>query len=213
MDVDPLDGQAYLSRVQEGESRNLLELSMCIINACMKVTFAAVSLISMFAVTIAGSFPPLQLLLTTMRRARNAILTYNSRVTRFNIFEALAMTNFPVAVDPVKLIFFGPGCDVSHGPRLSSPLKTCTTPGGKKFCASSPSFRSQYGVNGEGLMIIELPVSTAGAILPQARWIGKFHGTIPTATPSGVYRVMTFFSLFSSMMDSFSSILASSLSQ
>jgi hypothetical protein len=35
-------------------------------------------------------------------------------------------------------------------------------------------------------MIIGFPVSTEGAILPQARWTGKFQGTIPTTSPKGV---------------------------
>lgn len=50
--------------------------------------------------------------------------TYSSRVTLFNVFEALSMTFLPVKVEPVKLILSGPGWAVSHGPRLSSPLRT-----------------------------------------------------------------------------------------
>jgi hypothetical protein len=39
--------------------------------------------------------------------------------------------------------------------------------------------------------MITFPVMRAGAILPHASWMGKFHGTIPATTPNGVYRVMT----------------------
>jgi len=96
------------------------------------------------------------------------------------------MTFLPVKVEPVKEILSTPGWAVSQGPRLSLPERTETTPGGKKFWASSPSFRSQYGVNGDGLMMMALPVRTAGAILPRASCTGKFHGTMPTQTPRGV---------------------------
>jgi hypothetical protein len=37
-----------------------------------------------------------------------------------------------------------------------------------------------------GLMIIGFPVTTAAASLLAASRIGKFHGTRPTVTPSGV---------------------------
>lgn len=57
--------------------------------------------------------------------------TYNSRVTLFSVLLALCITNLPVVVEPVKLILSIPGWLVSHGPRLSSPLRDWTTPGGK----------------------------------------------------------------------------------
>jgi hypothetical protein len=38
----------------------------------------------------------------------------------------------------------------------------------------------------DGLTIMTLPVNSAGAILPHASIIGKFHGTIAPTTPSGV---------------------------
>ena len=76
-------------------------------------------------------------------KEKNRSQPYNSRVTLFNVLAALAITSLPVVVDPVKLILSGPGCDVSHGPRLSSPLRTCNTPGGKNLWPNSPSLRSQ----------------------------------------------------------------------
>jgi len=69
---------------------------------------------------------------------------------------------------------------VIHGPRLSSPDKDCTTPGGKHFCANSTSFNPLYGVKGlksepcglgagrsthDGLMMMTLPVIIAGALV------------------------------------------------
>lgn len=56
---------------------------------------------------------------------------YSSRVTRFNVLLALSITFLPVIVEPVKEILSIPGWDVIQGPRLSSPLSACTTPGGK----------------------------------------------------------------------------------
>lgn len=69
--------------------------------------------------------------------------TYSSRVTLFNVLLQLSITFFPVAVDPVKLTLSMPGCAVNMGPKLSPPLKACTTPGGKNDCASSTSLRPQ----------------------------------------------------------------------
>jgi hypothetical protein len=80
--------------------------------------------------------------------------SHSSSVTLFNVLLALSITFFPVAVEPVKLILSMPGWEVSQGPRLSSPLRAWTTPGGKKFCASSASLRPQYGVN--VLLMLEL---------------------------------------------------------
>ena len=58
-------------------------------------------------------------------------IAHSSRVMRFMVFEQLAATSFPVADEPVKLILSILGCEVIHGPRLSSPLKHWKTPGGK----------------------------------------------------------------------------------
>jgi hypothetical protein len=131
---------------------------------------------------IAGSFPPLpKSYFESDSTTSGFILTYSSRVTRFRDFAALCATNFPVVVEPVKLILSMPGCDVNHGPRLSSPLRHCTTPCGKKRWASSTIFKPLYGVKGlltvsvledelkgqapyEGFTIMVFPVRTAGAL-------------------------------------------------
>lgn len=114
-------------------------------------TFRAASWTSTSSQTIAGSLPPLvvqvSMHLPGFREHLDG-LTHNSRVTRFSVLLQLSITRFPVAVEPVKLILSMPGCPVIHGPKLSSPLRTWKTPGGKKRCASSPNLRPQYGVNG-----------------------------------------------------------------
>jgi hypothetical protein len=125
---------------------------------------------------------------------QSQVFTYSSSVTRLRVFAQLCITSFPVAVDPVKLTLLIPPCAVSHGPRLSSPLRHWSTPGGKKRCASSTSFRSQYGVNGlsyplaivnysldvlvgtyDGFTMRVFPVTKAGAILPHATRILAQH--------------------------------------
>lgn len=125
---------------------------------------------------------------------QSQVLTYSSSVTRLRVFAQLCITSFPVAVDPVKLTLLIPPCAVSHGPRLSSPLRHWSTPGGKKRCASSTSFRSQYGVNGlsyplaianysldvlayDGFTMRVFPVTKAGAILPHATRILAQHNS------------------------------------
>ena len=112
--------------------------------------FGATALISTFLHTIAGSLPP------------------SSRVILFRVLLALSITFFPVAVLPVKEILSMPGWAVSQGPKLSSPERAWITPGGKNCWASSANFRSQYGVNGEGLRMIVFPVRIAGPIFPHA---------------------------------------------
>lgn len=122
---------------------------------------------------------------------KGKIRTHSSRVTRFKVGAAAAMTLFPVAADPVKEILAIPGCLVIHGPRFSSPPRACTTPGGKKSCASSATLRILYGVYGEGLTITVFPQISDDATLPRARKTGKFQGTIAPTTPSGKYFVVT----------------------
>ena len=90
--------------------------------------------------------------------------TYSSRVRRFNVAAALAATFLPVTVEPVKEILSIPSIAVIQGPKLSSPDSAWTTPGGKHCRASSANLRAVYGVYGDGLTMIVLPMRTAGAL-------------------------------------------------
>jgi hypothetical protein len=116
---------------------------------------------------MAGSFPP------------------SSRVTRLRSGAAAAATCLPVATEPVKLILQGTGCEVIHLPSSSPPLITLSTPGGNTWESSSPIFRVVNGVYGDGLRIMVLPASSAGAIFQEARTSGKFHGVMAATTPRG----------------------------
>lgn len=136
--VDAFDGEADLAGIRKCQSCNLhiqpfvsLSFPSCLLSSSMRRrTLGATSSTSTSSHTIAGSFPP------------------SSRVTRFNVPAALAMTLRPVAEDPVKLILSMPRWEVRRGPRDSSPLSTWTTPGGKNAWASSTSLMLEYGVYG-----------------------------------------------------------------
>ena len=134
--------------------------------------------------TIAGSLPP------------------SSSVTRLSVPAAARITCLPVSVLPVKAIFAIPGCAVIHFPSSSSPLTALNTPGGRRSCTRSTSLRSHRGVKGEGLTMMVLPATSAGAIFHTANRIGKFHGTIAPTTPRGVCRLITLRSAVSSRTSS-----------
>lgn len=118
--------------------------------------------------TIAGSLPP------------------SSSVIRLSVPAAERMTCLPVSVCPVKAILAMSGWAVIHLPSSSPPVTTLNTPGGTMSLQISPSLRLQSGVNGEGLMMSVLPAISAGAIFQMASSTGKFQGTMPPTTPSGV---------------------------
>ncbi len=115
----------------------------------------------------------------------------SSRVTRFRSGAAAAATFFPVAMDPVKLIFRGTGWLVIQAPRSSPPLTTFRTPGGRTDRRSSPVLRVDSGVNGDGFRTMVLPASRAGAIFQKARFTGKFHGVMAATTPRGRWTTST----------------------
>ena len=130
-------------------------------------TFCAVSSIETSGIMMAASLPP------------------SSRVRRFRLDAAAAMTRFPVAVEPVKLILSKPGCAVISGPNASPPVMMLSTPAGTKSRTSSPTRSTVIGVNGEGFSTMVLPASRAGAILKAESATGKFQGEIAATTPIG----------------------------
>lgn len=67
-------------------------------------------------------------------------------------------------------------------------------------------------MKGDGLMMMQLPATSAGAIFHTASSTGKFHGTMPPTTPSGVNRVTTRRSALSSTTSSSSDCVAISRS-
>ena len=101
-----------------------------------------------------------------------ASLPPSSSVSRFRVGAALAMIALPVSTDPVKAILPIRSCAVIQRPRSSPPVSTLMTPGGKMPRAISPSRRVASGVEGAGLRISVLPVSSAGPIFQSASSAG-----------------------------------------
>ena len=118
--------------------------------------------------TIAASLPP------------------SSRVNRLRSGAAAAAISFPVATDPVKLIFRTAGCWVIHAPSSSPPLTTLTTPAGSTWFSTSPSIRVDSGVKGDGFSTTVLPARSAGPSFQPASRSGKFQGVMAATTPSGL---------------------------
>src|SRR5210317_229948 len=104
----------------------------------------------------------------------------NSRETFFKSSEEFLIICFPTFVDPVKEILLIKGFSTMAAPATSpNPGQTFMTPFGTP--ASSHNFAISSvpsGVNSEGLITIEHPAASAGAIFQEASNRGKFHGRI-----------------------------------
>src|SRR5688572_3656408 len=92
----------------------------------------------------------------------------------------------PTAVEPVNDTTFTSSCVASTVPTSGPPVTRLTTPAGTP--ASSSTFTklmAESGVSVAGLKTTVLPQTSAGAIFHEGIAIGKFHGVIVAATPSG----------------------------
>mmetsp|Transcript_35061 Transcript_35061/g.56814 ORF Transcript_35061/g.56814 Transcript_35061/m.56814 type:complete len:205 (-) Transcript_35061:456-1070(-) len=124
--------------------------------------------------------------MSTSSSTMAASLPPSSRVTLFNPAAAVAITFFPVATDPVKLMCLTSLCSARAFPRSSPPETMLMTPGGRSArSAALPRARVDNGVNGEGLITTVLPDSNAEAAFEAAINTGKFHGVIAATTPRG----------------------------
>src|ERR1700685_2407992 len=98
------------------------------------------------------------------------------------------LTMRPTSVDPVKLTSLTSlwmiNGDPASGP---SPNTTFITPRGKpasfKACIK---LKVESGVSSAGLMTTVFPVTSAGIAFHDGIAIGKFHGQMRPATPTGV---------------------------
>jgi len=90
-----------------------------------------------------GSFPP------------------SSRATCLRVAEADATTRLPVAVEPVKLMWSIPGCDVSTG-RVHTAVHSVEDSRGRR---SRMCQNSEYlsGVNGDGFKTTVFPPEKSGS--------------------------------------------------
>ncbi len=114
------------------------------------------------------------------------LLPPSSRVTRLVVAAAEAITSRPTWVEPVNDTFATPGCATSAAPARPSPVSTLSTPAGSPARSQIAARRSIVsGVCSAGLTTTVQPAASAGASLCAAVMIGKFHGRISAATPTG----------------------------
>ncbi|SWL90390.1 Uncharacterised protein [Klebsiella pneumoniae] len=128
-----------------------------------------------------------------VRSSRNsaAFLPPSSRVTRLPDALADCWTFSPVATEPVKLTLAQAGCVISRWAiSPPAPLTTLITPSGIPTAFASSATRSSVsGVYSLGLRTMVQPQTRAAASFQMAIMMEKFHGTMPTTTPSGWRRV------------------------
>jgi hypothetical protein len=94
-----------------------------------------------------------------------ASLPPSSRVIRLSVCAALAITFWPVAVEPVKEIFRMSGCLVMASPRSLASVMTLSTPLGRMSFTSSAKRSVDSGVVGAGFTTSVLPASSADGSL------------------------------------------------
>jgi len=99
-------------------------------------------------------------------------------------------TAIPVGTEPVNDTLSVPGCSTSALPTWPAPVSTLSAPGGRPASLASSAMRSRVsGVNSLGLSTMLQPVVRAEASFHRAIMVAKFHGTMPTTTPTGSRRV------------------------
>ena len=103
---------------------------------------------------------------------------------------ALRPTAIPVGTEPVNDTLWVPGCSTSPLPTWPPPVNTLSTPAGNPAALASSAMRNRVsGVNSLGLMMMLQPVTSAEASFQMAIMVEKFHGTMPTTTPTGSRKV------------------------
>ena len=137
---------------------------------CAPLTAAATSA---SAKMMLGDFPP------------------SSSETRFTVAAASRMMPWPTAVEPVNAILSTSACLTSAAPAVRpSPATTLKAPAGNPAaCATSAKSRAVSGVSEAGFNTTVQPAASAGANFHDARFRGKFHGTMAPTTPTGSFRV------------------------
>ncbi len=91
----------------------------------------------------------------------------------------------PVAMEPVNVTPCTRGDPTSERAVSAAPLTTCNTPAGSVCAAASAINATAPGVNSDGLMTMQFPQASAGAIFRIGVRIGKFHGVTAAITPRG----------------------------
>ncbi len=111
----------------------------------------------------------------------------SSSETRFTVSAPMAAMRFPTAVEPVNAILSTPGWATSAAPVVApGPGTTLRTPGGRPTSDATSASRSAVsGVSEAGLSTTVHPAASAGATFQEARFRGKFQGTMAPTTPTG----------------------------
>ena len=117
----------------------------------------------------------------------------SSSETFFTPRAHCSMSSFPTAVEPVKPSLRTSGFDVISPPisgaSSASPVTIDRTPAGSPACSpSSASASAESGVCSAGFSTIVHPAASAGAAFRVIIALGKFHGVMPTVTPTGCLR-------------------------
>ena len=131
--------------------------------------------------TICGFFPP------------------SSSETFFSILPATSAILEPTADEPVKEITPISGCEIIASPTLEPvPCTIFTTPfGTPASIIILTSSVAVAGVSEAGLKTTVFPSRSAGTIFQQGIAMGKFHGVIRPAIPTGFTIVYAILSLSS----------------
>src|SRR6202795_3410730 len=96
------------------------------------------------------------------------------------------MICLPVVVSPVNETFEMSGLVAMAWPTdPPGPVTTLSTPGGRISAVRLARIRSVKGMLDAGLMTVQLPAASAGAIFQAAISRGKFHGMIGPTTSRG----------------------------
>jgi hypothetical protein len=111
----------------------------------------------------------------------------SSSETRLSRRAARWAISLPVVEEPVNEMIETSGLSTMASPTSPPlPVTRLTTPGGKPASAiNSTSSVAQCGVSDDGLNTTVLPVTRAGIVFQHGIAIGKFHGVMIPATPSG----------------------------
>src|SRR5207245_9503274 len=93
----------------------------------------------------------------------------------------------PTAVDPVNVILRTRGLEVTSPPIAAElPVRTLKTPFGIPARSPSSAIASaEYGVAVAGFRTMVQPAASAGPDLRVIMALGKFHGVIAAAAPTG----------------------------
>ena len=123
------------------------------------------------------------------------MMTFFPPISRWHFLKLGAQaceTLRPTAVEPVKETRRTSGAAISGSPTPAPlPVTRFTTPGGTPAsCSSRTKFQQLRGVSLAGLITTVSPHTSAGRIFHDGIAIGKFHGVIKAATPTGIRTVM-----------------------